>query len=69
MQKCFLNNQSKNKIKSNVREYFVFIKGKFSELDDAELDVSEIISLQILRFLCCGNYIQILNLISNLQIL
>lgn len=38
---------TKNKIKNNVREYFLFIQGKFSELDGAELDLSEIISLQV----------------------
>ena len=38
---------TKHKIKSNVREYFFFIKNKFSKLDGAKLDLSEIISLQI----------------------
>jgi len=42
-----ISRPTKNKIKSNVREYFVFIRDKFSELDGAELDLSEIISLQI----------------------
>lgn len=42
-----ISRPTKNKIKNNVREYFVFIKNKFSELDGAELDLSEIISLQI----------------------
>jgi hypothetical protein len=42
-----ISRPTKNKIKSNVREYFVFIKNKFCELDGAELDLSEIISLQI----------------------
>lgn len=42
-----ISRPTKTKIKSNVREYFVFIKRKFSELDKAELDFSDIISLQI----------------------
>jgi hypothetical protein len=42
-----ISRPTKTKIKGNVREYFVFIKNKFSELDGAELDLSEIISLQI----------------------
>lgn len=42
-----ISRPTKNKIKNNVREYFIFIRGKFSELDGAELDLSEIISLQI----------------------
>jgi hypothetical protein len=42
-----ISRPTKNKIKSNVREYFVFIRDKFSELDGAKLDFSEIISLQI----------------------
>ncbi len=42
-----ISRPTKNKIKNNVREYYVFIKNKFSELDCAELDLSEIISMQI----------------------
>lgn len=42
-----ISRPTKVKIKNNVREYFVFIKTKFSELDSAESDLSEIISLQI----------------------
>lgn len=42
-----ISRPTKTKIKSNVREYFVFIKNKFSTLDSAKLDLSEIISLQI----------------------
>lgn len=38
---------TKIKIKSNVREYYIFIRNKFAELDSAETDLSEIISLQI----------------------
>lgn len=42
-----ISRPTKTKIKSNVREYFVFIQSKFYELDGAKLDLSEIISLQI----------------------
>ena len=42
-----ISRPTKIKIKSNVREYFIFIRKKFAELDRAELDLSEIISLQI----------------------
>jgi len=42
-----ISRPTKIKIKNNVREYFIFIKTKFVELDSAELDLSEIISLQI----------------------
>lgn len=42
-----ISRPTKIKIKSNVREYFIFIRNKFTELDSAELDLSEIISLQI----------------------
>jgi hypothetical protein len=35
------------KIKNNVREYFMFISTKLSELDNAEGDLSEMISLQV----------------------
>lgn len=38
---------TKRKIKNNVREYYMFISGRFSELNDAEGDLSEMISLQI----------------------
>ncbi len=38
---------TKIKIKNNVREYFIFIKKKFAELDNAKIDLSEIISLQV----------------------
>lgn len=42
-----ISRPTKIKIKSNVREYFIFIQKKFSELDGAEADLSDIISLQI----------------------
>ncbi len=42
-----ISRPTKIKIKSNVREYFIFIRRKFTDLDSAELDLSEIISLQI----------------------
>ena len=42
-----ISRPTKIKIKSNVREYFIFIRKKFTELDGAELDLSEMISLQI----------------------
>lgn len=42
-----ISRPTKIKIKNNVREYFTFIRSKFSELDSAEMDLSEIISLQI----------------------
>ena len=35
------------KIKNNVRDYYVFIREKFSDLDQSENDLSENISLQI----------------------
>jgi hypothetical protein len=42
-----ISQPTKRKIKNNVREYFVFISAKLSELDDADGDLSEMISLQI----------------------
>jgi hypothetical protein len=42
-----ISRPTKIKIKNNVREYFIFIRAKFAELDSAEIDLSEIISLQI----------------------
>ena len=42
-----ISRPTKIKIKNNVREYFIFIRTKFAELDSAEIDLSEIISLQI----------------------
>jgi len=42
-----ISRPTKIKIKNNVREYFIFIREKFTELDSAEIDLSEIISLQI----------------------
>ncbi len=35
------------KIKNNVREYFIFISKKFAEMDHAQGDLSELISLQV----------------------
>lgn len=42
-----ISRPTKIKIKGNVREYFFFIRKKFSELDDVNPDLSEMISLQI----------------------
>jgi hypothetical protein len=42
-----ISQPTKRKIKNNVREYFVFISAKLSELDNADGDLSEMISLQI----------------------
>ncbi|CAC9652954.1 hypothetical protein [uncultured Gammaproteobacteria bacterium] len=42
-----ISRPTKRKIKTNVREYYMFIKKKFSELDNANGDLSETISLQI----------------------
>jgi hypothetical protein len=42
-----ISRPTKIKIKNNVREYFTFIRARFAELDSAEIDLSEIISLQI----------------------
>jgi len=42
-----ISRPTKIKIKNNVREYFIFVRTKFAELDSAEIDLSEIISLQI----------------------
>jgi hypothetical protein len=42
-----ISRPTKIKIKNNVREYFIFIRTKFAELDSAKIDLSEIISLQI----------------------
>ena len=42
-----ISRPTKIKIKGNVREYYIFIKNKFSELDNINPDFSEIISLQI----------------------
>ena len=42
-----ISRPTKIKIKNNVREYYMFIRKKFSELDHANGDLSEIISLQI----------------------
>lgn len=42
-----ISRPTKVKIKGNVREYFFFIRKKFSELDSVNPDLSEIISLQI----------------------
>lgn len=38
---------TKRKIKNNVRDYYIFIRKKFSELDNAKGDLSETISLQV----------------------
>ena len=42
-----ISRPTKTKIKSNVREYFIFIQNKFTTLDSVNPDLSEIISLQI----------------------
>jgi hypothetical protein len=42
-----ISRPTKVKIKGNVREYFFFIRRKFSELDSVNPDLSEMISLQI----------------------
>lgn len=42
-----ISRPTKRKIKTNVREYYIFIRKRFSELDNADGDLSEIISLQI----------------------
>ncbi|MBA6224734.1 HNH endonuclease [Colwellia sp. MB02u-18] len=42
-----ISQPTKRKIKNNVREYFMFISTKLSELDNAEGDLSEMISLQV----------------------
>ena len=42
-----ISRPTKIKIKGNVREYFIFIRRKFTELDSVNPDLSEIISLQI----------------------
>ncbi len=42
-----ISRPTKIKIKGNVREYFFFIRRKFSELDGVNPDLSEMISLQI----------------------
>jgi hypothetical protein len=42
-----ISRPTKIKIKGNVREYFIFIRQKFTELDSANPDLSEMISLQI----------------------
>ena len=42
-----ISRPTKLKIKGNVREYYIFIRKKFSELDSVNSDFSEIISLQI----------------------
>jgi hypothetical protein len=42
-----ISRPTKVKIKGNVREYYIFISKKFSELDTVSSDFSEIISLQI----------------------
>jgi len=42
-----ISRPTKVKIKGNVREYYIFISKKFSELDNVSSDFSEIISLQI----------------------
>jgi hypothetical protein len=42
-----ISRPTKRKIKTNVREYYIFIRNKFSELDNADGDLSESISLQI----------------------
>ena len=41
---------TKRKIKNNVRDYYVFIKGKLAVLDQNDPDLSEIISQQIKIF-------------------
>lgn len=42
-----ISRPTKLKIKGNVREYYIFIRKKFSDLDSVNSDFSEIISLQI----------------------
>ena len=42
-----ISRPTKIKIKGNVREYFFFIRKKFSELDSVNPDLSDTISLQI----------------------
>jgi len=42
-----ISRPKKIKIKTNVRDYYIFISKKFSALDNADGDLSEIISLQI----------------------
>lgn len=42
-----ISRPTKVKIKGNVREYYIFIRRQFSELDNVNPDFSEIISLQI----------------------
>lgn len=42
-----ISRPTKIKIKGNVREYYIFIRKKFAELDSVNSDMSEIISLQI----------------------
>ena len=42
-----ISRPTKRKIKSNVRDYYIYIKNKFSSLDQAKGDISEVISLQI----------------------
>jgi hypothetical protein len=42
-----ISRPTKRKIKSNVREYYLYIKNKFSTLDQSDSDLSEMISIQI----------------------
>jgi hypothetical protein len=42
-----ISRPTKIKIKGNVREYFIFIRQRFTQLDSVNPDLSEIISLQI----------------------
>jgi len=42
-----ISKPTQRKIKSNVADYYILIRNKFSELDNVQEDISEIISLQI----------------------
>jgi hypothetical protein len=45
-----ISRPTKIKIKGNVREYFIFVRKQFTELDAVNPDLSEMISLQIKTF-------------------
>ena len=42
-----MNNLTKRKIKNHVRDYYFFIRDTFAQLDQSDIDLSEIISLQV----------------------
>lgn len=42
-----ISNLTKRKIKNHVRDYYLYVRDTFAQLDQSDIDLSEIISLQV----------------------